>query len=118
MENFKIKRIDDRHEYIILSTSYISPLDELFDLEEQLKQLEYKGKIIFDLLLCNGLERNRFLETFFDGDFVDLSSISILYGVDERIKKISRSFYKENLDILETSILSDAHKYIVKNGLI
>ena len=118
MENFEIKKIETKQEYIVLSTSYMSPLDELFDLEEKLHQLEYKGIIVFDLLLCNGLEQNRFLETFFDGNFIDLSSISILDQVDEKIEEISRSFYRENPHILENGILTDAHKYIIRNGLI
>jgi hypothetical protein len=118
MENFKIKKIENKQKYIVLSTSYISPLDELFDLEEKLQMLEYKGTIIFDLLLCNGLEQNRFLEAFFDGNFIDISNVSILNQVDEKIKEISRNFYKENLYALENSVLPDAHKYIIRNGLI
>ncbi|PVE15079.1 hypothetical protein DDA98_11565 [Clostridium perfringens] len=117
MENFMIKRINNTSEYIILSTSYISPLDELFDLEQELKILNFKGEIIFDLLLCNGLNDNRFLKGFFDGDYIDISNLTILNNIDSNIKKISKEFYINNSDLVEYSVLPDAHKYIVKNGL-
>ena len=118
MENFMIKEINNKSEYIILSTSYISPLDELFDLEQELKMLNFKGEIIFDLLLCNGLNENRFLRGFFDGKYIDISNITIMSNVQDYIKKISKEFYINNSKLIDYSVLPDSHKYIIKNGFV
>lgn len=118
MENFMIKEIRNTSEYIVLSTSYISPLDELFDLEQELKMLNFKGEIIFDLLLCNGLNENRFLKGFFDGDYIDIANITIIKNIENDIKKISEEFYINNSELVDYSVLPDAHKYIIKNGLV
>lgn len=118
MENFMIKEINNKSEYIILSTSYISPLDELYDLEQELKMLNFKGEIIFDLLLCNGLNENRFLKGFFDGQYIDISNITIMSNVQNYIKKISKEFYITNSQLIDYSVLPDSHKYIIKNGLV
>lgn len=118
MENFMIKKINNTSEYIVLSTSYISPLDELFDLEQELKILNFKGEIIFDLLLCNGLNENRFLKGSFDGEYIDIANITIMSNVENYIKKISKEFYINNSQLIDYSVLPDSHKYIIKNGLV
>lgn len=117
MENFVIQKINNKNECIVLSTSYVSPLDEIFELEEKLEEIKFKGNIIIDLLLCNGLT-NRFFKTFFDGEFIDFNSIKADEEVELEVKKISRNFYMKNLELVDDSILPEAHKYIVKNGLI
>ena len=118
MEKFKIQKLNNKNEYLILSTSYISPLDNIFSLQDSLIKLGCKGKIYIDLLLCNGLDDNRYFETDFDGEKIDLRKITICSNIKEEVKSVSRKFYKENNNLLSKSILPKAHCYIIMNGLI
>ena len=113
MKSFKIEKVNEKNIYMILSTSYISPLDDLIQLEEVLNQEKIQGDIIIDLLLCNGLN-NRFFKTSFDGNSIDIFNIDNIEVVDEFIKKISKKFYRDKQQLIDNSILSDAHKYIIK----
>ena len=94
---------------LIFSNSYISPLDDIELLENDLKERNIKGLIIFDLLLCVGFSKNRYLGINFNGKYLDVS---------DDIKEESRNFYFKNSSLLENSVLNNAHKYIVKNKLI
>lgn len=118
MKNFIIEKIKNQEQYIILSTSYISPLDDIQILQDELKKLTYTGKIIIDLLLCNGLSSNRYIEAFFNGEILDVSSVKVVDNVSTIVKETSKLFYKDNKSILERSILPKAHCYIIENGLI
>lgn len=118
MEKFKIEKLNNKNEYLVLSTSYISPLDDIFSLQDELIKRKCKGKIYLDLLLCNGISDNRYLEVEFDGKSIDIRKIKICYDVKSEIKEVSREFYKLNKNLLSKSILPQAHCYIVMNGLI
>lgn len=118
MRYFAIEKINNKNNYIILSTSYISPLDEIEELQNDLKKLNYNGELIIDLLICNGLSSNRFFKAYFDGKAIDLCSIKILSDVDDNIKGTSREFYKNHANILDNSTLPKPHCYIIKNGLM
>ena len=103
---------------LIFSNSYISPLDDIELLENDLKERNIKGLIIFDLLLCVGFSKNRYLGINFNGKYLDILNTKILDNVSDDIKEESRNFYFKNSSLLENSVLNNAHKYIVKNKLI
>ena len=44
------------------------------DIEKDLAKKNLKGLVLFDLLLSNGDEYNRYVEAYFDGKFFELSS--------------------------------------------
>lgn len=113
--NYEISKITPN---LIFSNSYISPLDELDVLENDLKKREIKGDIIFDLLLCVGFSQNRYISIGFDGESLDILNVKILENISEEIKNESRKFYSENSSLLKSSVLADVHQYIVKNKLI
>lgn len=117
MRNYEIQRFDNMSEYpyVILSTSYVSPLDDIMDIEHEL-QPYYKGKILFDLLLTNGVSSNRFIEAEFDGRKFNYSSFKPLNQVDTEIKKGSSEFYRKHTELLENSILPNAYQYLIKKG--
>ncbi|WP_170075067.1 type II toxin-antitoxin system RnlB family antitoxin [Paraclostridium dentum] len=117
MESYKIKEINDfEYKLIVFSTDYISPFEHLTNIEENLKLINYSGKIIFDLLLVNGNTSNRFMEVFFDGNEFDKKSFRIANKLSNEIKNITSSFYSENICIVENSRLSNPIKFLIKKN--
>jgi len=117
MKNYEIKKIENIGEYlfVIFSTSYVSPVEKIMDIEHELKS-HCKGMVLFDLLLSNGISSNRFMEAYFDGKHFNLSSFKTLKQVDICIKEKTIEYYRANTLLLENSILPNAYQYLIING--
>ena len=119
MKSYSIEKTDDiEYKYIIMSTSHFNPFDERKEIEQILMQNNYKGKILFDLLLKNGLAYNRYIEVFFDGKHFDISSIQPIELVESSIKTFSSQFYKKHSYMLEGSILPKPQQFLIKKGIV
>lgn len=115
MNNYQIKEINDyKYKSIIFSTDYISPIEELDEIEFKLKSCNYLGYIIFDLLMVNGNSENRFMEVYFDGEKFDRNSFKIAKKLSTHINTVSSDFYFNNLAIVEKSRLSNPIKFMIK----
>lgn len=115
MKNYEIHKSNNEYPYIVFSTSYINPLEEIEEIEKEM-EFQFQGKVLFDLLLSNGLTSNRFLEAeFWDGKF-QYTSIKPVNNLDNLIKKESIHFYRENIELLQNSVLPNAHKFLIKQG--
>jgi hypothetical protein len=116
MRTYEIQKLhDETYPYIVLSTSFNNPLDEINCIEVELKD-NYIGKVIFDLLLTNGLSSNRFIEAQFDGAKFDKSSFKSIKIIDDFIKAQLIEFYKNNVQYVDKSVLSQLHKFMLKKG--
>ena len=103
-----------KYKLIIFSTDYISPIENLTNIEDNLKSKKYSGNIIFDLLLTNGNSCNRFIEAFFDGEKFDRRSFSVATKLSYEINRVSSEFYFNNLFVVENSRLSNPIKFLIK----
>lgn len=118
MKNYEIQKLNyDDYPYVVYSTSYVNPIEDIGYIEEELKLL-FKGKVIFDLLLSNGISSNRFVEAEFDGDKFKYTSFKALNNVDTGIVKESSDFYRKHSALLENSVLPNAHQFLIKKGRI
>ncbi|MCK4260793.1 MAG: type II toxin-antitoxin system RnlB family antitoxin [Halanaerobiales bacterium] len=116
MEKFALKKVcNSKYSYLILSTSYLNPLNYMNEIESCLND-KYEGGILFDLLLSTGNSSNRFLEGFFDGVQFDLNSFKIVKLEDEEIKRESLRFFQENIWMLDNSVLTNINKFLIKKG--
>lgn len=109
---YEVKKVSDSF-VLVLSKSYETPLSYLGYIEEDLNTLEFTGKVLFDLLLCDGNVYNRFAEGYFKDGEIDYSSMRVVDHVEvsDSILHASNSFYKANEDLLERSyILLDEDK--------
>jgi hypothetical protein len=118
MMAFEIRKIEKPYNiYLILSNSYNSPIEHLEQIETNLRN-SYSGRVIFDLLLSNGNSSNRFIEAKFDGEKFDYTSFRILPEVDREIKEVSASYYRNNENFLQSSIVSNAFKFLLRKGKV
>lgn len=117
MKNYEIQKLNNDFEYpyVIYSTSYINPIEDLNNIEEDLKW-NFKGKVIFDLLLSNGVSSNRFIEAEFDGDKFNYNSFKSLKDVDTLVVQKSSDFYQRNLSLLKNSVLPKSHQFLIEKG--
>nr|WP_294927776.1 type II toxin-antitoxin system RnlB family antitoxin [uncultured Flavobacterium sp.] len=120
MENNKYilqKTENNEFGFLALSIDY-SRLDEyIYDVEKELKKKKYIGKIVFDLLVNNGIN-DRFYSCLFDGQKILLGSLSSIKNLDNDIQKASSNFYLSNFDIINNSYISKQSKFLIKKKLL
>ena len=113
MKAYDIIEFKSDYKYVILATSYENPMDELENIEDELGAKEYSGKVLFDLLLCNGMNSSRFVEIEFNGKCFDLSSSITIKNLNNSIKEGIHQYLKDKPTLLENSVLPEAQRYII-----
>ena len=113
MKAYDIIEFKNDYKYVVLATSYENPMDELENIEDELEAKEYSGKVLFDLLLCNGMNSNRFVEIEFNGKCFDLSSFITIKNPNNSIKEGIHQYLKDKPALLENSVLPEAQRYII-----
>ncbi|NMO94234.1 hypothetical protein HII30_00335 [Paenibacillus lemnae] len=119
MMTYEIQKIghNSTYSFLVLSTSYFSPLDYLDEVADTLGS-ECEGKILFDLLLSNGNSSNRYIEATFNGREFDYFSFKIPSNIDLETKGISVCFYKDHKQFWESNIVSNSFKFLLKKGVL
>jgi hypothetical protein len=112
---FKLESTNlSNYPFISLSVDY-SRIDEyLNEIAGKLSEIQYKGKVLFDLLISNGLSNDRFYEAYFDGCKFDLTSFVKKTDIPPSILDISYEFYINNLHVLDNSVLTKPQKFLFK----
>ena len=113
MKAYDIIEFKSDYKYVILATSYENPIDELENIEDELEAKKYSGKVLFDLLLCNGMNSSRFVEIKFNGECFDLSSSITIKNPNNSIKEDIHQYFKDKPALLENSVLPKAQRYII-----
>ena len=113
MKNFEICSIMD-DTYLVFSVNYRSPLEFIHEIEIELFSAPPCQKVIFDLLLSNGMTSNRYFEAFFDGS--RLVNIKKCNSVDKKIKEASNCFYNSRPLLLDNSVLVNPQKFLARAG--
>lgn len=112
-ELYKIEKISDQV-VLAVCTTYINPISYLPIIEEDLSRINFTGKIIFDLLLSNGYNTNRFVEADVNEAKVDRKSMKVIdiSSLDKTLIDRTYKFYKTHSDLVNNSnILLDEEKY-------
>jgi hypothetical protein len=106
-------------QYVVFSTFFMSPTDFLEEIEKELSmQINEEKEVIFDLLLSNGNNSNRYGKAIYDGKKFKHRSFEVIsIPKDDELRKFSMQYYKEHADYVNNSILSSAQKYLINNGV-
>lgn len=113
MKDYEIVKIEEK--YIVIATSYVNPIDELDHIAKELEVRKCYGDIIFDLLLCNGLNSNRFLSINFDGNKFNLFSARKMRMENESIiKGVTRYLIQKGY--IDNGILQHSQIYALKRN--
>ncbi len=114
---FEILNIDNST-IIVIGKTYYGIDDYISELETELAKRHFRGEIIFDLLLANGLyAKNRFIHSSYYGDrIIDFDIISTK-NVVTKYEKYIKNFYRKNINILNNGILLHKDIAILKKIL-
>ena len=92
---------------VVYAISFENPLQELSNISRELTSIIHKPcDVLFDLLLSNGDEFNRFVLGRFDGTNIDYDSLRIIDLDDTVLVQTINSFYHGKYDYLNNSVLS------------
>lgn len=118
MSDYELLYINHKYKYVVVATSYVNPVDELYNIETDLRQQKFIGHVVFDLLLCNGITDNRYIEVYFNGNTFDIRQSKTLNDIDIEAKKAVYAFYISHTNMLEYSNLPKAQQFLLKKGVI
>lgn len=94
------------YRYIVYPTTYINPLARMGTLNMQLEDQNLDASwILFDLLLCNGDNYNRFAKAYYDGTKVDTVSIELVEDISSDDIKMIEQYYSEDKTTLKKGVL-------------
>lgn len=100
LRNFKSKQI------IISSVNYESPLCELREVAVKLRQRQYFGEVLFDLLCVNGNNPNRFISIPFNGNSFERSQTKQILEPSDSLVEEQEQFYRKHVAFIYNSVLS------------
>ena len=83
-----------------------NPINKLKIIAHELIEKKFKGTIIFDLLVFNGNEINRFVSIAFDGLKFDKRNIKYHAHIEPILEMEQNSFFINNDYLLSASVLS------------
>lgn len=96
---------------IVYPVSYLNPIDDLQLISIELREHLPAGcYVLFDLLLSNGDNFNRFAEIYYDGKELSSGRISITEVNSEDLKKLNLH-YRGKTKELSKSVLSPRERY-------
>ena len=111
-----LETMQDDYNWLVIATSYISPLSILDDLVKDLKSAS--GQVLFDLTLINGTANNRYISAVLENGSFVMSSFKVASNISNGLTNISRQFFCEHPSIVDEGIISKTLKYLLKNGTI
>lgn len=101
----------EKYSAIIYSLSYDNPIHDIQIISEELnKTISKSCYILFDLLLSNGENFNRFVEGYFDGAKISFDSLSVIDLPTETNLSRINSFYRKNPSVLNNGVLTNSQK--------
>ncbi len=112
VKNFHISKVKSKEfPYIVYSLDSSRLDDYIFDVSDFLKSKSFKGVVLFDLLLANGLS-DRFYSISFNGNTFDYKSIKHIDDISENLTTTINSYYSKNRNILNDGVLNNSEHYL------
>ncbi len=101
----------------VFAVGAINPMEELAEVEKDLRERHVAGKVLFDLLLAHGNKVNRYFLADFDG--VQFEKVKVQPAADRysEFSVVSAKFLKEHAKEVDPSLLTHAMQYALRAGL-
>lgn len=112
--------LNANNENVVLGTSYLYPISEIFVHEAELEKAGFVGDVLVDGLLANGFSENRFAKVYFDGkhfDYVNSVDVVETKNVSVEVLNAVYTWFMEHEDVVDANaILPNAQRYLLKKG--
>lgn len=107
----------DNFSAVVIASGVRSPMECIAQVEQDLKSRKVKGKVLFDLLLAHGSKSNRYFVGEFDGEHFSVSGFQNADNFYCEFSIISARILKESFDQVDSSLLSRAMQFAIKQGV-
>lgn len=101
----------------VFAVGAVNPLEELSEVEKDLRRQGVAGKVLFDLLLAHGNKVNRFFIADFDGAKFTKANLQPAADRYSEYSAVAARFLKEHAEEVDPSLLSHAMRYALRAGL-
>lgn len=101
----------------VIAAGVTSPMECLAKVEKDLKRRRVKGRVFFDLLLAHGSKSNRYFIGDFDGEHFSTPKFQNADNLYNTFSLLSAEILKEKADQVDSSLLSKAMRYALKQGV-
>ena len=109
-----IRTHQNDYKWLVIATSYISPISVLDDIVKELKN--ESGHVLFDLTLINGIENNRYIAADMQNGMFIRNSFRNVQSISEELRSISRDFFLGHPKIVDDGVIANSLKYLLKEG--
>ena len=100
-----------KYSAIIYPTSYLNPIEDIRLISAELKKhIPAKSYVLFDLLLSNGDNFNRFAEALYNGGDLSPKEINVV-TIPKREAQDLNSYYRGRIEELSKSVLSARERF-------
>mgnify|MGYP002511094466 FL=1 len=100
-----------KYSAIIYPVSYLNPIEDIQLISVELKKHLTAGcYVLFDLLLSNGDNFNRFAEVYYDGNDIQTSAVSITEIPSGEVRGLNM-YYRGKTKELSKSVLSAKERF-------
>ncbi len=100
-----------KYSAIIYPVSYLNPMEDIQAISVELKNHLAAGcYVLFDLLLSNGDNFNRFAEVYYDGNDIQTSAVNIAEIPSAEVKGLNM-YYRGKIKELSRSVLSAKERF-------
>lgn len=107
---YEIQILDSlEYNIIVYSRGANTISDYIKEVAGQLISRNYTGLVLFDLLLSNGVN-DRYYILNFNGNQFDYKTLRKLDIISNKIYNTSNNYYRNNISLLESSILTPKQK--------
>lgn len=101
----------DKYAAIVYPVSYHNPIEDIHSVSVELKKhLITDCYILFDLLLSNGNNFNRFAEGYYDGNDIKLNTINVIEIPSDKVHELDMYYHGKTKE-LNKSVLSAKEKF-------
>ncbi|WP_338992073.1 type II toxin-antitoxin system RnlB family antitoxin [Fusobacterium vincentii] len=115
--DFEILKLNNElYDFLVIATSYNNPLSSFQEIVKKLKVEE--AKLIFDLTLINGINKNRYVKCKYRAGKNQFQFCEIPEDISETIKVISKNYFNKHEEIIDKSVLTDSLKFLLKSNMI
>lgn len=117
MKNYSLIKVDNsEYDWIVIAISYVSPIDEVDSIIQAIRGRS--TRILFDLTLINGISSNRYISLKVDNGEYSKSSFRVVQHVTSSVKDVGLSYFANNPEVVDRSVLSDTLKHCLKQGIL
>ncbi|MBK7649205.1 MAG: type II toxin-antitoxin system RnlB family antitoxin [Betaproteobacteria bacterium] len=104
-------------EAAVFATCALNPMEEIGAIERDLRKKKVAGRVFFDLLLAHGNKTNRYFVGEFDGQHFTSPRFQRAESEYEAYSKASASILREHLPEVDASLLSNAMRFALREGI-